>query len=1500
MVLFRKQSALQETTVLNFRVTMIVVSCVIIVSCESKRHQDEEIALNSHHQFPPMKNELTGVLRDNKEITEVKDLEKIVLDEQTLQNFPIQRDGHIKWIDIAKSISHSHIKKFGVLLLGLERTLQVNAIVEQNPELACEMILLKWLEMEGAKNEPITFRTLVTAIYKLGEYFENGYSKLAQEIANTAEIHQTIDIDYIPALAKKYSSKLLERYQKDPVINSSQWIPKMLLDRNITFVDLEIKEKNNNNLTLENLLHDIQDGMRVLFTGKPGVGKSTITRYLSKYIHLKQFFLIIKLHLGVLNEPIGDLDTLLKVHGSKSFSSDDIAFISNFIRRTSGRGVCFLLDGYDEYSPSRHGSYINSLVKDDKHELTKSVVIVTSRPSAAEDIKNLFQRKIEIVGFGESGMNTYLRQLKLPDETITQYLDNHPNVRQMCYLPLHLSMLVYIGITTHNNLTLLDTETELYNNFLSLTIKQYEDVRHKRDVESLKECFSNTNTQTDLCNILRNISKLAFDGLNNRTQMFTSLSLTGLLITNLSAKIEALSLFKIETSYDRSGSRFFKYWYSHPTFQEFLAAFYLTTLSKDMQLNYISYWWMHEVYKYFFGLIRSMSLYDDQTRMNMFISFAKEDMSTYPNRGFYIMKCAHEAAPHVSQYIPYLQAAGLIGQNNSLYAEADYSYNCWYLGYILAQTPLHELTVSQFSGIALCLSFISKYLKNDARTSAFVNVTKLIIGEHSFRQWPWFTNEEDSVDIVDVMEFLSVFQGRPTHLELKYFKFGQINSVLNLGKILKSFNMLQSIVLSVNVSIIEEGHLEKALQDLTHLRHLGLGIINRHDDDTAIPDSLLEFRNLKQLESLTLYISWNKTIVDVNMTALLGGLKCLDKLETLSMHLNLYAGFRNHGADELLLGIQELRSIKNLTLDLDLCWEGGVGNVSIRELAKVLSSLRMLINLSLCITFKYSGVGHIGVIELANGLRNLTELQDLRLDFYWEMDSNDTIDGAAIVLADRLKHLHKLQTLNLDLRHNGSYNKIMELLPSLIHLKNLKLKWTRPGETDVRKLLSELKSLTQLQKLDLSSNTIRDEELEPLIEALKEMNNLHTLDLSGNEIGDNGIKLVSELFDYPELYMRNLQVLILSYNEFSEVGAKILAEKLKKLPQLHTLEFNLKLGAYSAEVLSLIQHQKLNKTAAALPEETSLFSIIKSFFPVFQVSHLYYYMFSVILGLVGVVYLCIKSKANKMILSGEKISRALCQSSFSVSAAWDIQRLDSLLLDGTGTTIAILDTAIDPSYPSFTGKEILVINCLPHILVTSNVHGTICSAVAVGSQCVTPLGVIPRGVAPGAGLIVYRVAEGDCWYNVAILEALDDIYNKVKGGMQIDVVSMSCDCGENGRQEICSKIEILTEIGITFVAAAGNRGYYQPRASFPASLDSVISVGALDRNGKISTFTAKGRVDVYAPGEDIEFPSDVPGINVKFMGTSYANPAVGSIVLLLKQWANYCMLDHQQKKIFIV
>ena len=250
-------------------------------------------------------------------------------------------------------------------------------------------------------------------------------------------------------------------------------------------------------------------------------------------------------------------------------------------------------------------------------------------------------------------------------------------------------MLVYIAVVTtdSNTLSLGDTETELYSDFLTLTITQYENVRHQNMENSLIKCFDDSYKETDpdVCFILRTISENAFNGVMNRELTFNSSTFDRVPNSvNMSAEIEALSLFKTDWFYDRHGNRLHKFYYFHPTFQEFLAAFHLTTIPRNEQLNYTTHFWMHETYKFFLGLIgRKLSRkYDDRAVSQIFVSYGAVILATYQHQELYIMKCAHEAGK-TSLFITFLQAVGVITSNNSVGLYVNYNHECWYIGYML-------------------------------------------------------------------------------------------------------------------------------------------------------------------------------------------------------------------------------------------------------------------------------------------------------------------------------------------------------------------------------------------------------------------------------------------------------------------------------------------------------------------------------------------------------------------------------------------------------------------------------------------------------------------------------------------------------------------------------------------------------------------------------------------------------------------------------------------------
>ena len=253
------------------------------------------------------------------------------------------------------------------------------------------------------------------------------------------------------------------------------------------------------------------------------------------------------------------------------------------------------------------------------------------------------------------------------------------------------------------------------------------------------------------------------------------------------------------------------------------------------------------------------------------------------------------------------------------------------------------------------------------------------------------------------------------------------------------------------------------------------------------------------------------------------------------------------------------------------------------------------------------------------------------------------------------------------------------------------------------------------------------------------------------------------------------------------------------------------------------------------------------------------------------------------------------------SKVWDLQRLHERGVDGTGTTIAVLDSGVNYTSPAFKDKILAVRNFVKDAVddidcaIDSDGHGSLCAGIAAGSSFYCPINQgdphspcleIPPGVAPGAKLIICKVVSttsGDV-DNEAFLGALKWLKELHGSGTKIDVVSISL-ASSYFSLERAQVISDLVSSGIVVVCCASNVGRMKMQPiSYPARLGHVLCIGSHDDNGKPTSFTPVGReLDFLAPGEDIWGPG--PGTNGPFSvdcgsGTSCSTPAVAGLICL--------------------
>ena len=172
---------------------------------------------------------------------------------------------------------------------------------------------------------------------------------------------------------------------------------------------------------------------------------------------------------------------------------------------------------------------------------------------------------------------------------------------------------------------------------------------------------------------------------------------------------------------------------------------------------------------------------------------------------------------------------------------------------------------------------------------------------------------------------------------------------------------------------------------------------------------------------------------------------------------------------------------------------------------------------------------------------------------------------------------------------------------------------------------------------------------------------------------------------------------------------------------------------------------------------------------------------------------------------------------------------------------------------------------------TNRGHGTGVASLIAGKTC---------GVAPEAEIVSYKVFNGmnEC-DTMWIVNALKYV---VDNNVDIDLINISIgsiNLPLAVKMLYESAIDACVNKGIAVFVAAGNSG--KEEFYYPASFQSVISVGSVDIYTKQSYFTTMNEeVDVCQIGQDI-WMAGLNGTYIRSSGTSFAAPTVAGIATLL-------------------
>ena len=724
----------------------------------------------------------------------------------------------------------------------------------------------------------------------------------------------------------------------------------------------------------------------ILLEGRPGSGKTTLVHKVIKdwaegevLTKAKYLFFVT---LRLLNSEGRD-ETLSDLLEQFYSNDEELKTTRDCIEKNDGKGVCFVIDGLDEYQPqNKTKSVIYKLL--DKTSLPRAMIIVSSRPSATAILKkDVVTKRIEVFGFSKQQIFEYIGNFQFgssPAGKLKEYLESNPNILDMCYLPVHAAMICFLfgydqGCTSC-------TQTKIYEQFTRLIIHRHL-TRSNADTElpSLKELHGiHRNYFDDLC-------CLAFNMTTDSKQVISHHELGYKLSPCAGSHGDdeySLGLVTVYHTIHLTG-RHQNYAFLHLTFQEFLAAYHIANLDTSQQMEIIEQYseskHMRTVWTFYCGLTNFQSGLMRFKKLKHTI-FNPALLMRYGYESQQVDVC-DEVVKHLNGSLSFI----------NLLTPTDILA----IGYVIAITsqPVNELALYSLQDYDTLPILLAPLSQKNLHNLKDLYLSPPIYGKHLFM-------------LINIMK-------SATHLEtilLRIKDFGPDEAEGLVGQ-LKQLSSLRYLDLCFTAAPNSIHVLVKALSSLSNVPEIKLSFEDVNNEGALALDSALQFHTSTNLQKLKLS---NSNIGPEGVTGLANGLRYLTALSNFTLEKN---EIRRDGFNSLWNGLQYLNSLEILSLS-----HNNIVDDDIKFLANSFQHLTRLSDLRL--SHMTYGSDWSCLVEL----RHLTNMTSL------DLSHNDINSDGAASLACALQYLTTLKTLYLS-HNNIGPDGMTALSKGLPYLTNL-------------------------------------------------------------------------------------------------------------------------------------------------------------------------------------------------------------------------------------------------------------------------------------------------------------------------------------------------------------------------------------------------------------------------------------------------------------------------------
>ena len=430
----------------------------------------------------------------------------------------------------------------------------------------------------------------------------------------------------------------------------------------------EVLEKRKEISTEEILEAEGKGKLRLfLIEGAPGIGKSTLAwelcRKWEEFACMRQYSLVILLRLR--EEEVQSIASV-----SQLFESEDKEALAKEVSDSQGRGILFILDGFDELPKQlQQKGFLLNLIKG--RVLPESTVLVTSRPSATGELltscRPQIQKHVEVLGFTQQSVHAYASSIFSSEpENLERFIayisaSNNPAINSLMYVPLNAAIVVEIFRDCKSEKLLPHTLTELYTQLCLTILNRYLKIHYPSVTAEKFE-----DLPPDLYQQFLHLSETAFEGVKNESVILHAIPSD---LTHFGFLDAVPALY---------GGGGVSYNFLHLTVQEFFAAYHISNMSRSglevFQKHGKNQRW-NMVWRFIAGLTKFRD-YDGHIDKHVFIQDGELSL--------FLFQCLFEAQTmeHFSVTLKSLSATAIVN------AQSPTSLDAYALGYCIATFPM--------------------------------------------------------------------------------------------------------------------------------------------------------------------------------------------------------------------------------------------------------------------------------------------------------------------------------------------------------------------------------------------------------------------------------------------------------------------------------------------------------------------------------------------------------------------------------------------------------------------------------------------------------------------------------------------------------------------------------------------------------------------------------------------------------------------------------------------